>query len=139
MKLIWFVLFIWFIWFNQINQTNETNQITVCGLLNGFLDFAATQAARADPNAFGLTVDQCPDWLKVGLEDPLGLVIGVTDVMAGLATFATEIACKCHGYIPPASRIDIGFRTVKCTTGPFVLTSRFDGLGQRRSVRPAEG
>jgi len=65
--------------------------------LDGFLDFAATQTACADPNAFWLTVDQCPDWLQVGLEDPLGLVIGVTDVMAGLTTFATEIACKCHG------------------------------------------
>jgi len=51
-------------------------------LLNGFLDFTATKAACADPNAFGLTVDQCPDWLEVGLEDPLGLVIGVTDVVA---------------------------------------------------------
>ena len=38
-------------------------------LLNGFLDFAATQAARADPDAFWLAVDQCPDWLEVGLED----------------------------------------------------------------------
>ena len=51
-------------------------------LLYGFLDFAATQAAGTNPNALGLTVDQCPDWLEVGLEDPLGLVIGVTDVMA---------------------------------------------------------
>jgi len=73
--------------------------------LNGFLDFAATQAACADPNAFWLTVDQCPDWLEVGLEDPLGLVIGVTDVMAGLTTFATEIACKCHGCTPSSSRM----------------------------------
>ncbi len=74
--------------------------------LNGFLDFAATQAACANPNAFWLTVDQCPDWLEVGLEDPLGLVIGVTDVMAGLAAFATEIACKCHGCTPSSSRIN---------------------------------
>jgi hypothetical protein len=73
--------------------------------LNGFLDFAATQAACADPNTFWLTVDQCPDWLEVGLEDPLGLVIGVTDVMAGLATFATEIACICHGCTPSSSRM----------------------------------
>jgi hypothetical protein len=51
-------------------------------LLYGFLDFAATQAAGTDPKAFRLTVDQCPDWLEVGLEDPLGFVIGVTDVMA---------------------------------------------------------
>jgi hypothetical protein len=78
--------------------------------LDGFLDFAATQTARADPNSFWLTVDQCPDWLQVGLEDPLGLVIGVTDVMAGLALFAAEIACKCHGYTPSSSRIDTRLR-----------------------------
>ena len=40
-------------------------------LLNGFLNFAATQAACADPNAFWLTVDHCPDWLEVGLKDPV--------------------------------------------------------------------
>lgn len=66
-------------------------------MLDGFLNLAATETACADPNAFRLPVDQCPDWLEVGLEDPLGLVIGVTHVMAGLATFATEITCKCHG------------------------------------------
>ena len=100
-------------------------------LLNGFLDFAATETACADPNVFWLTVDQCPDWLEVRLEDPLGLVIGVTDVMAGLTAFATEIACKCHGYTPSSSRIDTRSRGSKCITGPFALTSRFDGLGRR--------
>ena len=83
---------------NQTNEIDQTNQTTVFS--NSFLDFAATEAASADPNAFGLTVDQCPNWLEVGLEDSLGLVIGVTDIMAGLAMFATEIACKCHGYTP---------------------------------------
>jgi len=83
---------------NQTNEIDQTNQTTV--FLNGFLDLAATEAACADPNAFGLTIDQCSDWLEVGLEDSLGLVIGVTDIMAGLATFATEIACKCHRYTP---------------------------------------
>ena len=76
-----------------------------CGLLNGFLDFAAAETACADPNAFWLTVDQCPDWLEVGLEDPLGLVVGVTDVMAGLPTLATEIACIYHGCSPSSSRM----------------------------------
>jgi hypothetical protein len=65
------------------------------------LDFAATEAAGTDPKAFRLTVDQCPDWLEVGLEDPLGFVIGVTDVMAGLAAFATKIACISHWNSPP--------------------------------------
>ena len=72
--------------------------------LNSFLDFAATQAACADSNAFRLTVDQCPNRLEVGLEGPLGLVISVTDVMARLATFATEIACKCHGCTPLSTK-----------------------------------
>ena len=80
---------------NQTNEIDQTNQTTVFS--NSFLDFAATETACADPNAFGLTVDQCPDWLEVGLEDSLGLVIGMTDIMTGLATFATEIAYKCHG------------------------------------------
>ena len=74
-------------------------------LLNSFLDFAAAETACADPNAFWLTVDQCPDWLEVGLEDPLGFVIRVTDIMAGLTTFATEITSKCHGYTPSSNRI----------------------------------
>ena len=77
------------------------------------MDFAATKAACADPNAFGLAINQCSDWLEVGLEDPLGLVIGMTDIMAGLATFATEITGKCHGYTPSSSRIDIRFGEVK--------------------------
>jgi hypothetical protein len=88
---------------NQTNEIDQTNQTTVFS--NSFLDFAATETAGADANAFGLTVDQCPDWLEVGLEDPLGLVIGVTDVMAGLATFATEIACVCHRCTPSSSRM----------------------------------
>lgn len=98
-------------------------------MLNGFLDLAASEAACADPNAFGLTVDQGSDWLQVGLEDSLGLVIGMTDIMTGLATFATEIAGECHGYTPSSSRIDINLRMSKCITGPFDLTSRYDGVG----------
>jgi hypothetical protein len=89
---------------NQTNEIDQTNQTTVFS--NRFLDFAATETAGTDPNAFRLTVDQCSDWLEVGLEDPLGLVIGVTDVMAGLAAFATKIACKCHGYTPSSSRFN---------------------------------
>jgi hypothetical protein len=102
--------------------------------LNGFLDFAATETAGADSNAFRLTVDQCPDWLEVGLEGPLGLVIGVTDVMAGLATFAAEIACKCHGYTPSSSRTDARSQRLKCTIGSLVFTSRIDGLSMGVSV-----
>ena len=96
-------------------------------LLDGFLNFAATQTACADPNAFWLPIDQRPNWLEVRLEDPLGFVIGVTDVMAGLATLAADITCKCHGCTPSSSRIDSRLSTRKPITGPLVLTSRFDG------------
>ena len=92
---------------SALRSSFKVQSFTRCGQLNGFLDFAAAETARADPNALWLTVDQCPDWLEVGLEDPLGLVIGVTDVIAGLATFATEITCKCHGCTPSSSRIDM--------------------------------
>jgi hypothetical protein len=67
---------------SALRSSFKVQSFTRCSLLNGFLDFATTQAACADPNAFGLTVDQCPDWLEVGLEDPLGLVIGMADVIA---------------------------------------------------------
>jgi len=70
------------------------------------LDFAATETAGTDPKAFGLSVYQRPHWLEVGLEDPLGLVVGVTDVMAGLTALAAEITSKCHGYTPSSSRIN---------------------------------
>ena len=84
--------------------------ITLAGFLNslldGFLDFAATQAASADPDALCLTIDQRPDRLEVGFEDSFGLVIGMTDVMAGLATLAAEIACECHGDTPSSTGID---------------------------------
>jgi hypothetical protein len=43
--------------------------------------------------------------LEVGFEDAFGLVIGMTDVMAGLAALAAEIACKCHRDTPSSSRM----------------------------------
>lgn len=66
-------------------------------MLDGFFNFTAAETASADANTLCLTVNQCSDWLEVRLENPLRLVIGVTDIVAGLAAFATEIACKCHG------------------------------------------
>ena len=114
---------------NQTNEIDQTNQTTV--FLNRLLDFATTQAASADPDALCLAVDQCANWLQVRFEGPFGLVVGMTDVMAGLATFATEIACKCHGSTPSTSRIDASSRGVKCITGLFVLTSSFGGRGWR--------
>jgi len=97
-------------------------------LLHGFLDFAATEATSTDSNPLVSAFDDCTHGLQIWIKGPLRLIIGVTDVMAGLATFATEIACKCHGYTPSSSLIDARSQRSECTTGPFVLTSRFDGV-----------
>jgi hypothetical protein len=76
--LVWFVYLVHLVQPNKQDTRDKPNN----GLLNSFLDFAATETAGTDPNAFGLTVDQCPDWLEVGLEGSLGPVIGMTDIMA---------------------------------------------------------
>ena len=61
------------------------------GALEGLLDFPATEATRADADAFGRTADHCADTLQVGVERPFGLIVGMTDVMAGLMLFCTDI------------------------------------------------
>ena len=103
--------------------------------LDGFEDLAATKTACADPNTFRLTVYQCPDWLEVRLEGPLGLVIRVTDVMTGLAAFATEIACICH-WDTPSSKLFESMQFEEYSeriTGLFILTSRCDAMGRYRT------
>ncbi len=61
------------------------------------MDFAAAQTTGAHSNTLRLPIDHSSDWLEIRFENPLGLVIGVTDVIAGLATLAAEITCKGHG------------------------------------------
>ena len=56
-------------------------------VLHSFLDFSAPQASGADPNTFRLAVDQRSDWLEIGLEDPLGFVVGMTDVVSRAGSF----------------------------------------------------
>jgi hypothetical protein len=63
----------------------------VVGALNGFLDLPAAEATSADPDPPGRTIDHCADTLKIGVERPFGFVVGVTDVMAGLMLFRTDI------------------------------------------------
>ena len=110
-----------------LRNTLNFERQSLLDLLYGFDDFAAAKAASADAKALWLTVDQGPDWLEIGLEDPFGLVIGVTDVIAGLASFVAEVACKCHGYTPSSGRIKTILRMGECTTGLSVLTSGFEG------------
>jgi hypothetical protein len=65
--------------------------------LDRFLDEARTEAAGTYPDVFGRTVDQGLDGLKIGIEDPLGLVIGMTDVVPRLTPFVADLTRECHG------------------------------------------
>lgn len=65
--------------------------------LDRFLHETGAEAAGADPDALGRTVDQGLDALEIGIEDPLGLVVGVTDVVSGLTPFVADLARECHG------------------------------------------
>ena len=69
-------------------------------MLDGLLDFSAPQAASTDPNAFWPAFHECPHGLKIRTENPLGFIIGVTDVMAALVPLPAHIAYKCHGIAP---------------------------------------
>ena len=66
---------------------------------DGFLDLAAAEATGADSNAFGRSTDHCADTLEIRIERALGLVIGVTDVMARLMLLCTDVTCECHGVL----------------------------------------
>jgi hypothetical protein len=69
-------------------------------LLDRLLDFSTPETAGTDSNAFRRAFHQRAHGLKVRIEHPLGLVIGVTDVMAALVPFPAYIACKCHSVAP---------------------------------------
>ncbi len=56
-------------------------------LLDGFLNLAASQTARADPDTLGRSINHCADALQVGIKRTFRLVVGVTDVMTGLVFF----------------------------------------------------
>lgn len=77
------------------------------GALERLLDFPATEATRADSDAFGRTSDHCADTLQVGVERPFGLIVGVTDVMARLVFFRTDITYECHGNAPSLEKLTV--------------------------------
>ncbi len=80
--------------------------------LEGFLDQSGAETTGADADMLGSAVDQCADALQVRIEDPFSLVIGMTDVMSGLVSFATDLTCKSHGNTPYSERDDLA--TVAC-------------------------
>ena len=64
--------------------------------LEGTLTLTGTQAARADVDAFDLTVNNSADTLDVRLPGTFRLQVGVTDVVAGQLAFCTKLANICH-------------------------------------------
>jgi len=62
------------------------------GGLDGLLDQSRTQAACANPNSQILTTDNGTNGLNIGIKDSSRLVVGVTDIIPGLATLVAEIA-----------------------------------------------
>lgn len=70
------------------------------GLLESFFDFPTSEAAGADTDTPGRSVNQSPDTLQVGVERPFGLIVGVTDIMARLVLFGADVTYECHGRTP---------------------------------------
>jgi hypothetical protein len=63
---------------------------------DGFLHQAGAEATGANPEMFMRAVHQGTDSLQVRIEDTLGLVVGVADVMAALMPLPADITCKSH-------------------------------------------
>jgi hypothetical protein len=59
-------------------------------LSDRFPDFARSQTPCADMDPSGSPVCLHADPLKIGPEDPLGLVVGMADIVAGYLLFATN-------------------------------------------------
>ena len=61
------------------------------GALEGLLDLPAAEATSADADTSCRTVNNGTDALKIGVERPFGLIVGVANVMAGLMLFRTDV------------------------------------------------
>jgi hypothetical protein len=76
--------------FQRTNQTvvNNSRGAEECrSQLESFFDFSAAEATGANPDAPCRSVNHGADTLQVGVERPFRLIVGVTDIMAGLVFF----------------------------------------------------
>ncbi len=75
--------------------------------LDSFLHQTGTKAACADADTLRCAVDHCADSLKIGSEDPVGLIIGMAHIMPGLVPLTANVTCVRHGlnsFFPHAIR-----------------------------------
>jgi hypothetical protein len=65
--------------------------------LDRFLHHPGAETTGAYANTLGGAIDHRTNGLKIRPEDPVGLIVGMADIMPGLMTFATNLTYKCHG------------------------------------------
>jgi hypothetical protein len=70
------------------------------GNLNGLFDGAVTDATGAHPNAACRSVDEGANRLEIHVEDALGSVVGVADIVADHAPFAADVTYPAHVHAP---------------------------------------
>jgi len=63
-------------------------------------DLAVFDAAGADPDALGVTVDERFDCLQIYTPAAAGDVVRVRNVVAELRTFPADVAYLCHDFAP---------------------------------------
>ena len=61
------------------------------GALEGLLDLPAAEATGADADTPCRTINHGADALKIGVERPFSLIVGVTIVMTVLMLFRTDV------------------------------------------------
>jgi hypothetical protein len=71
---------------------------------SGFGDFAGLDAARADAEALGCTVNERFDHLQVNVPAAAGDIVRVGYVVAETRALAADIASLCHGLAPDIQR-----------------------------------
>lgn len=64
--------------------------------LDSLLYHPRTKTASTYANTFGGAIDHRADVLKIGSEDPVGLIVGMAHIMPGLMTLATNLTYKSH-------------------------------------------
>lgn len=62
------------------------------------LDPAGVDALGADENLLRLAAQASSYSLQVGLPDPLGLIMRMTDIVSDRPSLATNCADSCHNY-----------------------------------------
>ena len=75
-----------------------------------------SNTTSADANTFGLAIHQCSHSLQIGKPTSLGLIIGMTDIVASPGSLATNLADA--GHIKRYSNVEFQEKTYDPTSYP---------------------